>query len=47
MIYLVLWAISLKYTTVGKSMLLNNLTLLFTSIGAFLFVGDSALISDF
>lgn len=37
---LVLWAISLAYTTVAKSMLLNNLTPLFTSIGAFLFVGQ-------
>ncbi len=35
-----LWAISLAYTTVAKSMLLNNLTPLFTSIGAFLFFGQ-------
>jgi drug/metabolite transporter (DMT)-like permease len=37
---LVLWAISLIYTTVAKSMLLNNLTPLFTSLGAFLFWGQ-------
>ncbi|MCG8363320.1 MAG: DMT family transporter [Pseudanabaenales cyanobacterium] len=34
-----LWAISLKYTTVAKSMLLNNLTPLFTSLGSLLFLG--------
>lgn len=37
---LALWAISLAYTTVAKSMLLNNLTPLFTSIGAFFFLGQ-------
>lgn len=37
---LVLWAMSLVYTTVAKSMLLNNLTPLFTSVGAFLFLGQ-------
>ncbi len=36
---LVLWAISLQYTTVAKSMLLNNLTPLFTSVGSWLFLG--------
>jgi len=33
-----LWAISLKYTTVAKSMLLNNLTPIFTSLGGWLFL---------
>lgn len=37
---LVLWAISLAYTTVAKSMLLNNLTPLFTSLGGWLFWGQ-------
>ncbi len=31
-----LWAISLEYTTVAKSMLLNNLTPLFTTLGSWL-----------
>lgn len=34
-----LWAISLEYTSVAKSMLLNNLTPVFTSLGAWLFLG--------
>ncbi|MDJ0682160.1 MAG: EamA family transporter [Xenococcaceae cyanobacterium MO_167.B52] len=34
-----LWAISLQYTTVAKSLLLNNLTPVFTSLGAWLFLG--------
>ena len=34
-----LWAISLEYTSVAKSMLLNNLTPVFTSIGAWLCLG--------
>jgi drug/metabolite transporter (DMT)-like permease len=34
-----LWAISLQYTSVAKSMLLNNLTPVFTSLGAWLFLG--------
>ncbi|MDJ0510961.1 MAG: DMT family transporter [Crocosphaera sp.] len=34
-----LWAISLEYTSVAKCMLLNNLTPIFTSLGAFLFLG--------
>ena len=38
-ISLVLWAISLEYTTVAKSMLLNNLTPIFTSLGGWLFLG--------
>ena len=38
-ISLVLWAISLEYTTVAKSMLLNNLTPIFTSLGSWLFLG--------
>jgi drug/metabolite transporter (DMT)-like permease len=33
-----LWAISLKYTTVAKSMLLNNLTPVFTTLGGWLFL---------
>ncbi len=37
---LVLWAMSLTYTTVAKSMLLNNLTPLFTSLGAWLFLSQ-------
>ena len=37
-ISLVLWAISLEYTTVAKSMLLNNLTPIFTSLGGWLFL---------
>jgi drug/metabolite transporter (DMT)-like permease len=36
---LVLWAISLQYTSVAKSMLLNNLTPIFTSLGSWLFLG--------
>ena len=31
-----LWALSLQYTTVAKSMLLNNLTPIFTSLGGWL-----------
>jgi drug/metabolite transporter (DMT)-like permease len=38
-ISLVLWAISLQYTSVAKSMLLNNLTPIFTSLGSWLFLG--------
>ena len=38
-ISLVLWAISLEYTTVAKCMLLNNLTPIFTSLGGWLFLG--------
>jgi len=38
-ITLVLWAISLEYTTVAKSMLLNNLTPVFTSLGGWLLMG--------
>ncbi|MEM8637674.1 MAG: DMT family transporter [Cyanobacteria bacterium P01_G01_bin.54] len=34
-----LWAISLEYTTVAKSMLLNNLTPVFASTGSWLFLG--------
>ncbi len=34
---LVLWAISLQYTSVAKSMLLNNLTPVFTCLGGWLF----------
>ena len=34
-----LWAISLEYTSVVKSMLLNNLTPVFTSLGAWLYLG--------
>ena len=34
-----LWAISLEYTSVAKSMLLNNLTPVFTSLGAWLCLG--------
>ena len=34
-----LWAISLEYTSVAKSMLLNNLTPVFTSLGAWLCFG--------
>ncbi len=34
-----LWAISLEYTTVAKSMLLNNLTPIFTTLGGWLFLG--------
>ncbi|MEM9246702.1 MAG: DMT family transporter [Cyanobacteria bacterium P01_F01_bin.153] len=33
---LLLWAMSLQYTTVAKSMLLNNLTPIFTSLGSWL-----------
>lgn len=36
---LVLWAVSLQYTTVAKCMLLNNLTPLFTSLGGWLWFG--------
>ncbi|WP_017324640.1 DMT family transporter [Synechococcus sp. PCC 7336] len=36
---LVLWAISLQYTTVAKSMLLNNLTPIFTSLGSWTIFG--------
>lgn len=39
-ISLVLWAISLEYTTVAKCMLLNNLTPIFTSLGAWLLFGQ-------
>ena len=35
-ISLMLWAVSLQYTTVAKCMLLNNLTPLFTSLGSWL-----------
>ena len=35
---LILWAISLEYTSVAKSMLLNNLTPVFTSLGGWLFL---------
>ncbi|NJN73712.1 MAG: DMT family transporter [Limnothrix sp. RL_2_0] len=38
-ISLVLWAISLRYTTVAKCMLLNNLTPIFTSLGSWLIFG--------
>ena len=38
-ISLVLWAVSLEYTTVAKCMLLNNLTPLFTSLGSWLLLG--------
>lgn len=38
-ISLVLWAISLQYTTVAKCMLLNNLTPIFTSLGSWLIFG--------
>ncbi len=38
-ISLVLWALSLEYTTVAKSMLLSNMTPAFTSVGAWLFLG--------
>lgn len=34
-----LWAISLTYTTVAKSMLLNNLTPIFASAGSWVFLG--------
>lgn len=37
-ITLVLWAMSLEYTTVAKSMLLNNLTPVFTTLGGWLFL---------
>ncbi|OKH20043.1 DMT family transporter [[Limnothrix rosea] IAM M-220] len=40
-ISLVLWAISLQYTTVAKCMLLNNLTPIFTSLGSWLLFGKS------
>jgi drug/metabolite transporter (DMT)-like permease len=33
-----LWAISLEYTSVAKSMLLNNLTPIFTTLGGWLFL---------
>ncbi len=36
---LVLWAVALQYTSVAKCMLLNNLTPVFTSLGAWLFLG--------
>ncbi|MGK7908515.1 MAG: DMT family transporter [Synechococcus sp.] len=36
---LVLWAMSLQYTTVAKSMLLNNLTPIFTTLGSWLLFG--------
>ncbi len=39
-ISLVLWAISLEYTTVAKCMLLNNLTPIFTSLGGWLFLSQ-------
>lgn len=35
-----LWALSLVYTTVAKSMLLNNLTPLFTCLGGWLLLGQ-------
>ncbi|NET55208.1 MAG: DMT family transporter [Symploca sp. SIO2E6] len=35
---LILWAISLQYTSVAKSMLLNNLTPVFTCLGGWLFL---------
>ncbi|MEB3164673.1 MAG: DMT family transporter [Prochlorothrix sp.] len=35
---LVLWAMSLQYTSVAKSMLLNNLTPVFTTLGGWLFL---------
>lgn len=38
-ISLVLWAVSLQYTTVAKCMLLNNLTPIFTSLGSWLLFG--------
>jgi len=38
-ISLVLWAISLQYTTVAKSVLLNNLTPIFTALGSWLLFG--------
>ncbi|MDR9403877.1 MAG: DMT family transporter [Halothece sp. Uz-M2-17] len=38
-ISLVLWAISLQYTTVAKSVLLNNLTPIFTALGSWLIFG--------
>jgi len=38
-ISLVLWAMSLEYTTVAKCMLLNNLTPLFTSLAGWLLLG--------
>ncbi|MEM9154465.1 MAG: DMT family transporter [Cyanobacteria bacterium P01_F01_bin.33] len=34
-----LWAVSLQYTTVAKSVLLNNLTPIFTTMGAWLLFG--------
>lgn len=34
-----LWALSLEYTTVAKSMLLNSTTPIFTSLGSWLFLG--------
>lgn len=34
-----LWALSLQYTTVAKSMLLNNLTPIFTALGSWLLFG--------
>jgi len=37
---LVLWAISLAHTSVAKSMLLNNLTPIFTSLGGWLVLGQ-------
>ena len=38
-ISLILWAMSLQYTTVAKSMLLNNLTPIFTTLGSWLLFG--------
>ena len=35
---LVLWAMSLQYTSVAKSMLLNNMTPIFTTLGGWLFL---------
>jgi len=40
-ISLVLWAISLQYTTVAKSVLLNNLTPIFTTLGSWLVLGKT------
>lgn len=40
-ISLVLWAISLQYTTVAKSVLLNNLTPIFTTLGSWLLLGKT------
>ena len=38
---LILWAVSLQYTTVAKSMLLNNLTPIFTTLGSWLLFGKN------